>query len=45
MFEILILGIVIGAWLGFHTGYSWAVRKSGYSNWRTGWRRMWTGRF
>jgi hypothetical protein len=45
MLEILILGIVIGLWLGFHTGYSAAVRKSGLSNVRGGLRRIWTGRF
>ena len=45
MVEILLLGIVIGLWLGYRTGYSAAVRKSGLSNVRGGLRRIRTGRF
>ena len=45
MWEMLVLGIVIGLWVGFHTGYSAAVRKSGWSNVRGGLRRIRTGRF
>ena len=45
MLEMLVLGIIIGLWLGFQTGYSTAVRKSGVANVRGGLRRIWTGRF
>ena len=44
MVEMLVLGIVLGLWVGFHTGYSTAVRRSGVVGVRTSLRRIWTGR-
>jgi hypothetical protein len=43
--ELVVVGLLLTFWMGFRTGYSFAVRRSGWNNARGGLRRFVRGRW
>ena len=42
---LALVGLALGFWLGYRTGYASAIRRNGREGIRSGWRRLRTGKW